>query len=82
MSKQRRPYPTIFLGVGLELAGTVGVLVGIGYWVDRHYQTSPIFTLVGAGIGIVGGLTKIVLQSSQTMRNLQRKQRDENQTRK
>jgi len=72
MTDKRRSQPMLFLGVGLELAGVVGVLVAIGWWLDQRYGTSPILTLVGAGIGIVGGLTKLVLQSSRTMRQFRR----------
>lgn len=42
-------------GMGLELAGSIVILALIGWAVDRWAGTSPIWTLVGAGIGFIGG---------------------------
>lgn len=42
-------------GMGLELAGSIVVLGFIGWAVDRWAGTSPVWTLVGAGIGLIGG---------------------------
>lgn len=42
-------------GMGLELAGVIAILALIGWAVDRKFGVSPMWTLVGAGIGFVGG---------------------------
>jgi hypothetical protein len=42
-------------GMGLELAGSIVILALIGWAVDRWAGTSPAWTLVGAGIGFIGG---------------------------
>jgi F0F1-type ATP synthase assembly protein I len=27
------------------------ITIGIGYWADRHFGTSPLYLLIGAGVG-------------------------------
>lgn len=51
-----KPNPLSLLGAGLELAGLIAVLALGGWWLDRRYGTLPLFTLIGAAVGIVGGL--------------------------
>jgi F0F1-type ATP synthase assembly protein I len=43
------------VGIGGLLAGSVIAGVGIGLYVDDQAGTSPTFTLVGLGVGIVAG---------------------------
>ena len=57
-----------FATVGLELAGTLGVLVAIGWWADGKLGSSPVGVLIGAFIGIVGGLTKLVYSTRNAVR--------------
>ena len=57
--------PKKLLGMGFELAGVIAVLTLGGWWLDRWLDTSPTLTLIGAGIGIIGGLYKFFLQSRQ-----------------
>ncbi|MCI0707772.1 MAG: AtpZ/AtpI family protein [Ignavibacteriae bacterium] len=47
-----------FLTLGVQLAAAVIVFYFIGSWVDKSYDTSPAFTLVGIMLGTVGGLIK------------------------
>jgi F0F1-type ATP synthase assembly protein I len=44
------------VGVGMEFAGVVVVLLLGGWWLDGKWNTSPTFTLIGLGIGLVGGV--------------------------
>ena len=57
--------PRNFLGMGFELAGVIAVLTLGGWWLDRWLNSSPYLTLIGAGIGIIGGLYKFYRQSRQ-----------------
>jgi F0F1-type ATP synthase assembly protein I len=41
-----------YMALGTTLAVDVGLGVGVGYWADRRYGTSPLFLLVGAGLGM------------------------------
>lgn len=49
-----------YAGAGFELAGAVGALCLLGYWVDRKFDTSPWGILIGAVVGIVGGLYNLI----------------------
>lgn len=57
-----------YSGVGLELAGATAGLALLGYWIDRHFATSPWGILGGVVIGIVGGLYNLVKQSLAAVR--------------
>ena len=48
------------LSVGWELASFTLLGVGLGYWLDGHFQSSPWGTLVGALFGIVIGLYRLI----------------------
>lgn len=47
-----------FLTLGFQLAAAVILFFFIGYWLDRHFETSPTYTLVGLFLGVVGGFIK------------------------
>jgi ATP synthase protein I len=44
-----------FVLVGAVLIGAVG-----GYFLDRHFGTSPTFTLILGGLGFVGGIMEVL----------------------
>lgn len=48
------------LTVGWELASFSILGVGLGYWFDGHFKSSPWGTLVGALFGIVLGLYRLI----------------------
>ncbi len=48
------------LSVGWELASFSLLGVGLGYWLDRHFKSSPWGVLVGALFGIVLGLYRLI----------------------
>lgn len=45
-----------YLGLGMQLAVTVGVMVFIGYWLDNKFKTSPWLILIFSFLGIISGL--------------------------
>ena len=47
------------MGASYTLIGSILVLGGIGYFVDKWQKTTPIFLLVGLLIGIVVGFYEI-----------------------
>jgi F0F1-type ATP synthase assembly protein I len=62
-------------GTGIELAAAVGGFALLGYWIDRHYGSSPKGLLIGALLGLVGGfynLIKASLAVSREARELDR----------
>jgi len=45
---------------GLDLAIVVGGFAALGWWLDRKYGWAPWGVLVGALLGLVGGLTNFL----------------------
>ncbi len=45
-----------YLGLGMQLAATVGVMVLLGYWLDNKFKTSPWLILVFSFLGIISAL--------------------------
>ena len=43
-----------YTNVGLQIALSFLVFVILGSWLDRHYNKTPLFTLIGVGFGILG----------------------------
>ena len=45
-----------YMALGTTLAVDVGLGVGVGYWLDRRFGTSPLFLLLGGvlGMGLAG----------------------------
>lgn len=46
-------------GLGCSIAATIVVMIGGGILLDRVLDTSPIFTLVGVGIGLAGAIYQL-----------------------
>lgn len=45
-----------YIGLGLQLAITVTVMVFIGLWLDGVFETKPILTVVFSFLGVFAGL--------------------------
>ena len=60
MIESGKSNPLRHVGVGLELAGTVGIMMLLGYGIDRWLDTEPWVMLTGGMLGIVGGLYNLV----------------------
>ena len=58
------PDPRRFLGSGLELVGILGFLLLVGYWVDGKLDSRPWCMIIGAIVGIVGGLYRLIRQAT------------------
>ena len=62
-----------YLTLGIQMVLTIGVFFGIGYWLDKHFGTSPLWTAILSASGAVAGLiyfivTVIRLQKSDDAR--------------
>jgi ATP synthase protein I len=60
---KKPPTGTRMLGVGFELAAAVAGFTLIGYWVDRHFGYGPWGVIVGAVLGLVGGMYNLIRES-------------------
>lgn len=45
-----------YLGLGIQLAATIVVMVFIGIWLDGRFNSSPYLTLVFSFLGIFTGI--------------------------
>ncbi len=54
--RQLAPY----LGLGTELAASVVGMLLIGYFLDKHFGTSPWLLLTGAAVGLIGGFYNFI----------------------
>ena len=50
-------------GLGIELAGAVAGFSLLGFWIDRHYETSPWGLLICAICGLIGGFLNFIRSS-------------------
>jgi ATP synthase protein I len=66
-----------YAGLGFELAASVLVLTLLGWWVDRHFGSTPWGVLSGALIGLVGGMYNLVRQALEAVRPSDGTDRDE-----
>lgn len=67
-------------GTGIELAAGVGGAALLGFWIDRKYGSAPKGLLIGALLGLVGGiynLIKVSILASREARDLDREAGEE-----
>ena len=60
-----------YSGLGMELVGAVVALVLVGYWIDRRFGSGPWGVLIGAGIGIVGGMWNLIRAGLEAQREME-----------
>jgi F0F1-type ATP synthase assembly protein I len=49
-----------FYGIGFEFVAAVVGFTLVGYWVDRHYGSSPAGILVGLALGLIGATYNLI----------------------
>ena len=61
----KNQYPELkMLGVGFELAGVMGVMALIGYYVlDNNFGTYPIWTCILCFLGMIGGIYNLIKET-------------------
>ena len=45
-----------YIGLGVQLAVTVTIMVFLGIWLDGYFETNPIITIVFAFFGVFAGM--------------------------
>jgi F0F1-type ATP synthase assembly protein I len=50
-------------GIGIELVAAVAGFTLVGYWWDRHFGTRPWGVLIGALLGLAGGMYNVIRQA-------------------
>jgi F0F1-type ATP synthase assembly protein I len=79
--QDRQPWMRL-AGVGVELAAAVGGFALLGYWIDRHYGSSPWGLLTGALLGLVGGFYNLIKASLSATREARELDQESEQERK
>ena len=69
--QENRPNWIRWSGVGVEFAAAVAALTLVGYWIDRHYDSRPWGTLIGALLGLIGGMYNLIRSSLAAARELE-----------
>jgi F0F1-type ATP synthase assembly protein I len=60
---------TRYANLGFELAAAVGGFALLGWWIGRHYGRADLGLLIGAVLGIVGGLYNLLRTSLVALRD-------------
>jgi F0F1-type ATP synthase assembly protein I len=55
--------------IGFELAAAVGGFIFVGYLWDRHFGSRPWGTLIGAVLGLTGGMYNLIRQTLMATRD-------------
>jgi len=55
-----------YSGLGIQLSATILIFLFIGIWLDKHFETKFIFTLILTFVGFFGGFYSFYL----TIKNL------------
>ncbi len=56
----KRPNSRRLAGIGFELAAAVGGFVLFGYWVGKHYDRAELGIVIGAVLGLIGGMYNLI----------------------
>jgi len=74
VTDKRRGKPAwgLLSGIGFEFVAAIVGLALVGYWIDRHYQTSPRYVLIGFGVGLVGATYNLIRQTGALTRETDR----------
>jgi F0F1-type ATP synthase assembly protein I len=56
---RQRPWLNL-ASAGFEIAAAVGGFAALGWWIDRRRGTAPWGLLIGALLGLVGGLYNLI----------------------
>ncbi len=49
-----------YLGLGMQLAATVVVMIYIGVWLDKKFDTYPLFIIIFSFLGVALGLYNFI----------------------
>ena len=59
-------------GLGFEFAGVVALFVYLGYKADERWDSSPWGVLIGAGVGVTGGIYWLAKEGMRMMNDQSR----------
>ena len=76
---QGQPSPGLkrYAGMGVELGGAIIGFTLVGLWIDHRYGTQPKGVMIGAVLGIVGGMYNFIRQAVLLTKAQQPRKRDD-----
>lgn len=74
---QPSPGWTRYAGMGVELGGAIIGFTLVGLWIDHRFGTQPKGVMIGAVLGIVGGMYNFLRQAVLLTKEQQPKKRDD-----
>lgn len=75
-SRKDRPTWYRLAGIGFEFFAAVAGFTLIGYWIGNHYGRPERGVLIGAILGLVGGLYNLIRESLLAVKRQQRADRE------
>ena len=57
---EKRPNARRLAGIGFELAAAVAGFVLVGYWVGKYFDKPQMGIVVGAVLGLIGGMYNLI----------------------
>ncbi len=49
-----------YLGIGVQLAATIILMVIIGQWLDKTFEKNYLFTIIFAVLGVISGMYNLL----------------------
>ncbi len=71
--KRQQSNLRLLSGMGFEFAAAIVGFTLIGYWIDRHYESSPRYLLICFGAGLIGATYNLIKQTMAVAREMDRK---------
>ena len=59
-SMNKRPNSRRLAGIGFEFAAAVAGFVLVGYWIGKYYGRAEMGIVIGAVLGLIGGMYNLI----------------------
>ncbi len=70
---------TPYLTIGVQLAATMVIYIGIGWLIDRWQETTPLFLIIGSVVGMVAFFAQLLRVTKELTSKNEAKKRDREQ---
>lgn len=63
-----------YLGIGVQLAATIILMVLLGHWLDQKFEKNYLFTMIFAVLGVASGMYNLL----KTLNYLEKRKKNKN----